>query len=351
MNAKFPEPLISLIVPVYNCDRYILNCLESILDQSFKNYEVIIIDDGSTDGSGSIAGKFCMQDARFRLLSKDNEGVSPARNSGLQHARGRYVTFVDADDWLDSNYLIKFVELIDGTNSLIMQNHSLYSDGVSIKSLKLKSRNYTREEFNTYFKELNLIRNGHGWSKLFAKDLLDAHEIRFDTEISYAEDCLFMLQYLQHVEQVKFSDYPGYYYRQGNQNSLSNVYMSPANELKAFNIFKMRIAELDDIYTFNKSTEQYFGFWLAKFFLRSIQAPYRMKNSPESASRINAQVAAHAIYDADLMSNLNFSSTNLHTIVALYLFRFKRFYLYDVYMRLFMKTRQFKLSVIKVLIA
>ena len=98
---------ISVIIPVYNAEKYISDCLESVVRQTYKNLEILLVDDGSKDGSAGICQEWCKKDARIRLLQKENGGVSSARNLGLQEASGEYVTVVDADDWIGERMLEK----------------------------------------------------------------------------------------------------------------------------------------------------------------------------------------------------------------------------------------------------
>ena len=104
---------ISVIIPVYNAEKYISDCLESVVRQTYKNLEILLVDDGSKDGSAGICQEWCKKDARIRLLQKENGGVSSARNLGLQEASGEYVTFVDEDDWIGERMLEKLRAFIE----------------------------------------------------------------------------------------------------------------------------------------------------------------------------------------------------------------------------------------------
>ena len=101
------KPQISVIVPVYKVERYLRRCVQSILNQTHSNLEVILVDDGSPDGSGALCDEFAKQDSRVQVIHKDNGGLSDARNAGLSIARGEYVTFVDSDDWIDSCFFLR----------------------------------------------------------------------------------------------------------------------------------------------------------------------------------------------------------------------------------------------------
>jgi glycosyltransferase involved in cell wall biosynthesis len=339
---KDNKPLISLIVPVYNAERCISKCLKSILGQSYENYEVVIINDGSFDHSQTICESFSNLDPRIRLINKQNGGVSSARNLGLKAVTGDYICFVDADDWLEPDYLSQFVNAIDYTSSLIIQDHFTDINEGSIKNFNLPSCSYLRKDFNLFFRKLELLRNGYSWSKLYSRKLIDARGIYFNSDVSFAEDCLFLLEYLKYVDQVKFIGYAGYHYTHENPTSLSKTHNSSKSELTAYCSLKQCVNELKLVYHFDAEAEVYTNTLLAKFFLRSIQSAYRGTVAISIKERIVAQRNAYSVYDPNLLSILNLSNISLYTWISVWLFRCKMFYGYDFYMNLFMLVRSVK---------
>ena len=111
------EELISVIVPIYNVEQYLEKCIESIISQTYKNLQIILIDDGSNDKSGKICNKYAEKDKRVVVIHKENAGVSEARNTGLDNAKGEWITFVDADDWIEEEYCQRLYNLVIETNS------------------------------------------------------------------------------------------------------------------------------------------------------------------------------------------------------------------------------------------
>ncbi|MDE7478361.1 MAG: glycosyltransferase family 2 protein, partial [Lachnospiraceae bacterium] len=107
------DPLISVIVPVYNVEKYVMRCIESILAQTYTNLEILLVDDGSTDASGKICDELAKKDVRIRIIHKENGGPSDARNVGIQEARGEYYLFVDSDDWISENLLESMLPLTE----------------------------------------------------------------------------------------------------------------------------------------------------------------------------------------------------------------------------------------------
>lgn len=129
------NPKISVIVPVYNVEKYLHRCIDSILAQTFTDFELLLIDDGSTDGSGAICDEYATKDNRVRVFHKENGGVSSARNLGLDNMRGGYLTFVDSDDWVDSTYLGELIEYSDAdlvVSDFIVEGESQWNEKLPV---------------------------------------------------------------------------------------------------------------------------------------------------------------------------------------------------------------------------
>ena len=252
MNNK--DSLISIIIPVYNVEKHIEQCLNSIKKQSYQNFEVIIVNDGSLDNTESICKKIVQSDVRFKYFSKENGGVSSARNFGLDNANGHYITFIDGDDWVEENHL----ELL--INSLIENN----SD-VAISSYKQFNnidiffyRAYTKQErfllnFNKMHKNeilldfpkllsTNVCFN-NAVSKLFKRNLVK--DIRFDDKLKYAEDLDFYFRLYLNTESISFVNEATYVYRLHEDSTTSGFTQEYAEqELSIFKKMHEKIYEL-----------------------------------------------------------------------------------------------------------
>ena len=144
---NIPSPIISIIVPIYNRGKWLPNCLDSISSQTFKDWECILVNDGSTDNSLEIAQEYAANDARFIVFSQENQGVSAARNLGLDHAKGKWVTFVDSDDEIAPDYLEILHKLGEENNAdLVFGSTHYYSDSQLVGQLILKNSVYTSSE-------------------------------------------------------------------------------------------------------------------------------------------------------------------------------------------------------------
>ena len=202
--------MISVIVPVYNTVKYLDKCIQSILSQTYTDFELLLIDDGSTDSSGAICDRYAVQDSRVRVFHKENGGVSSARNIGLDNARGEWVAFVDSDDLFTNNALNIFKEHIDA--ELIITSHSVNVDGKFSECIISDKKKYILEKDKDDFICRNLNTNiiKTIWAKFFKKDIIS--DLRFDKNISCGEDFLFMLSYLLRLKQIFLVDYSSYIY-------------------------------------------------------------------------------------------------------------------------------------------
>lgn len=212
--------MISIIIPVYNAEAYIEECLTSILKQSFSNYEVLCINDGSTDNSASICQQFVDVDERFKLINKENGGVCSARNIGLDKAKGEWVCFVDADDKIDYDYLNTLLTLYK-PNTLPVCSFSSDEDnwGKGGKIKEYESVNYIKHIFNEDIQHPNL------WAMLFERQIIENNNLRFFIGCIKNEDTEFFVKYIVHCEKIIVSDYKGYFYRI-NPNSVMNSGLS-----------------------------------------------------------------------------------------------------------------------------
>lgn len=210
-------PIISIIVPVYNSEKYLCHCIDSILNQTFSDFELLLIDDGSTDGSGIICDEYAKKDSRIRVFHKNNGGVSSARNMGLDKAVGVWITFVDADDWIKPYYLECMI--IQTDSDLVMSSFEII-DNTEIWENNIENCIYHKENIKEFISQyIETATLCSPWCKLFKKELIGA--LRFNTNISFQEDTIFVLNYLCHTSLVKSVEYYGYQYRRGINESLS----------------------------------------------------------------------------------------------------------------------------------
>lgn len=191
-------PQISIIVPVYNVDKYLARCLDSILAQSFTDFEAILVDDGSKDQSGAICDDYAKRDARFRVLHVENAGVCHARNLGIKESSGEWIYFSDADDELMPNGLEEMFSSVSNGVELVSASY-IRNDNGTVVPERIPSSDivYTKEEFIAElfkFRSRNCER--YCWNKLFKKAVIVDNQLSFDESMVYREDVYFLFCYL-----------------------------------------------------------------------------------------------------------------------------------------------------------
>lgn len=199
--------MISVIIPVYNAEHAIGKCVDSIIKQSYTSWELLLIDDGSTDASINICKCAAMDDTRIKVIHKKNGGVSSARNCGLDAAKGEYVCFIDADDYVEIDYLQAFVRNNDA--DLILSGYTS-SEGAGYIPNNVR---YEGSELSLHMPSIITSKCIYApWIKLFRRDIIEKYGIRFDRKLRLGEDTTFVYQYLSHCDSVRFIHNEYYFY-------------------------------------------------------------------------------------------------------------------------------------------
>ncbi len=266
------QPLVSIILPVYNAQSHLARCVGSICAQTYQNIEIIILNDGSKDQSLPVCEEFRQKDPRILLVDKANSGVSDTRNLGLKLASGKYVEFVDSDDYLDPDFTERLVAaaeeneadfviapykmVIPAGASKPEQVLDKIQDELGVMSVARppEVREYGFLPAGVYDKDTFALRLMDKpasyfysvlWNKLYRRDILTGNDIQFVSEMRWAEDLVFNLRYIQYAERFVAIDKPGYYYVQ-NPQSICHTQINAAtivqNKLQVFRYYK-------DLYT------------------------------------------------------------------------------------------------------
>lgn len=295
-GGNMNNELISIIVPIYNKEDYLPQCLDSIINQSYTNFEVLLINDGSTDESGKICVEYAERDIRFRYFEKENGGVSSARNLGLERSEGAYITFIDSDDWVEFNYLEVLYNALRENNAdvAISSYKSYYLDGkfyLRVYSsqeeefLRIGKRN--RDVFLEEFPKLGKLNHDFHCiaSKLFKRELLESQ--KFDESINYGEDLYFFFNLYLKMQSIVYVKEATYIYRQHGTNITLNFTESLALQEIQIHEQILKSAESQGIATF---------YYLEKLkylvSLRIEQFPYSdaIKNSETIVSEFENRV-------------------------------------------------------------
>lgn len=238
------KPRISVIVPVYNVKCYLDRCINSILNQSFRDFELILVNDGSTDGSLNICKKYVDKDERVKIISQSNKGMSAARNTGLKNADGYYICFVDSDDFVEKNYLFQLLNKIkeEQADVVVCEFYFVNEDGRKNKIRKFNipanDRNLNGRKYLEYLFKDNSDIYIVPWNKLFKRDLFN--NVKFETN-KYFEDEFLVVPLFWNIKKVSLLRKPLYNYVQRSGSS-TNL---PINLKKILDVcdFKKRRAD------------------------------------------------------------------------------------------------------------
>lgn len=246
-------PKVSVIIPVYKAERFLHRCVDSLLNQTFTDFEIILVDDGSPDGSGKICDEYADKYSFIQAFHTENGGVSAARNLGIVKAKGEWICFVDSDDWVEGDYLNNFFLYHDSDETLVYQN-ILFDYGNSITKPFFQ---YDEIIFDIndadIISKYKILHNGYPFCKLFKKNIIDNYNIKFDATISIHEDHCFLFDYLQYVKQIRLIEKRSYHYVIRHESSLSSSKHSSEEWLCASESLSSKIDIL--IKTWNLTTE------------------------------------------------------------------------------------------------
>ncbi|MGL5920237.1 MAG: glycosyltransferase family 2 protein [Bacteroidales bacterium] len=223
---------VSVIVPVYNAANYLDACIGSILKQDYRNFELILIDDGSKDNSLSIIQNYLSIDSRIQVFHHANHGVSYTRNRGIDLSSGDYILFIDSDDTIEPSYISDFIRPSADHYNLVIQGLNYYVDD-KLSRASFNEKEYSEEEIVHLFIEEKLINHGGPYVKLYSRIIISQNNLKFRENIQFGEDLVFFLQYLKCVKKVSCISAVGYNYiiRTGS-DSLTQCLNSYKSELQ-----------------------------------------------------------------------------------------------------------------------
>lgn len=209
--------MISIIIPVYNVEQYLPRCLDSVLNQDYRDWECILVDDGSHDQSPQICDDYQKRHARFRVIHQQNQGVSAARNAGLAIASGEYISFVDSDDWLDPAYLSSLLNGLTAGCDLAVGG-IFYGDEENAVASDCLIRMNDCASFLEHEKRF-LFNGVH--RKLYRRSLIAEHALCYDINYDYGEDLMFVYSYLRHCGAIRVVSGAYYHYTTENEVALT----------------------------------------------------------------------------------------------------------------------------------
>lgn len=208
---------VSIVIPVYNAEKYLNDCVDSILRQTFDDLDIILIDDGSSDKSPKICDAYAEKDKRIQVIHKKNAGVSEARNTGIKEAKGNYICFVDSDDFLEADAIETMVKMKEKNNvdMVVCSNKEICNNNVT-------NNNFSPDEIGVFCIDefvVNALKNNNHyllnnpWNKIFDLDTIKKNNLTFNSQFNLGEDFMFNLDYLMKVKKVLVIEEPLYNYR------------------------------------------------------------------------------------------------------------------------------------------
>ena len=254
--------LLSIVIPIYNAQNYLEECLRSVSACKEQNVEVLLIEDGSTDKSKDICTRFVKEDNRFRLITKENEGVSVARNRGIEEAQGEYLMFLDADDYMETSaWDIILKDIAQYEKDFIAYSYfTLYEDGKTVEEQYQLEQELSFEREDAWNILLTTARFNTCWGKLFRRSTIIQNHILFPPGVKTGEDALFVLAYFKHCKSFLVHNKSILYYRQNELSAMNQT--DVVSKLKDFErIYSYRRNYAEDLASKNivtKMNNQFF---------------------------------------------------------------------------------------------
>ena len=284
------EKKVSIIIPVYNTAEYLPKCLQSVFSQTYKNLEIICVNDGSPDNSSDLLAEFAATDERLIVINKQNEGVSLARNAGLERASGDYFMFLDSDDWLDTDAVEKMLSLAEkeGADAVMCCYAKEFSDHTDVSHIfgqsftyreKETLRNVHRSLVGPLGDELAVPQNADimvtPCMQLFKSDSCKQHRFFDIRELGTFEDGLYQMDVYRNVECFSYIDEPLYHYRKDNEGSITTVYKADLYDKwqHLFDIIEGKIANWNEGEEYRSALKNRIAFSMLGIGLNETKAP------------------------------------------------------------------------------
>ena len=278
-------PTVSVIVPVYNVEKYLERCVKSILSQSFSDFELFLVDDGSTDNSGVICDKLAKTDNRIYVQHHPNQGVSAARNHALDVAIGKWVTFIDSDDFVMPEYFMTMINTAENNSDLVMTGMiKRWYNSTEDDIREWDSITIDKENIDQLYERNILQRQKGPVVKLFKNEIIKNNQLRFNEKISRGEDALFVYDYLLYCNTISVASGANYVYCLREGSLMSQKLASFDSEMYAFNCIKPILLQLIGRGSIHHPYPKEF---LVYWFERVINSIYCDENQYDKKTRID----------------------------------------------------------------
>lgn len=278
-------PVFTIIVPVYNAAEYLPRCIDSVTAQTYKHFELLLINDGSTDSSGSICDAYAEKDNRVRVFHKENGGVSSARNLGIKEAIGTYITFVDSDDWIEIDFLEHFIKITYNEEpDLIVSGVIKYFDKYSNKNSKFYTEKANSLTVIPNLEEKNLLSGP--FAKCFKTKVIRDSNVLFDERFHFGEDAILNLNFVKKINSIAVTDFAGYnYYQVPGDSLVKRKYSYEKTKEYIFELTQLRHLLLRK-FNLSQSYNEYIDKQKTLYMISAIQSNYRKEFKKEKYERI-----------------------------------------------------------------
>lgn len=272
--------MVSIIIPIYQCENVISNTIEDVLKQTYQNFELLLVDDGSSDESIKICKEYEKKDPRIKVILNNHQGVSATRNTGLEHARGEFVSFVDSDDRIETDYLEQLCNHIENNDLVISTFDRWFYDEEKVikivKNVQINANIHVKDDLKTFFSALyTSTLLGVVYCKLFRLDVINKYNIRFRTDIYIGEDFLFNFAYLKKCSNIRCIPYMGYHYVCKKGSSLTHK-----ADLKKYEygkiLFQESVKFADEMELSDDDAKGIYNLYLRTIF-KNIEIMYQME--------------------------------------------------------------------------
>jgi glycosyltransferase EpsJ len=335
------DPKISIIVPVYEAEKSICKCIDSILNQTFNDFEVLLINDGSTDQSGDICDEYTKAHSNIHAFHQENGGPSAARNKGIDEAKGKYIVFIDSDDYVEKKFLESFfIKEKNPTNTLVQQGYVNENKYGEKEYRGWPSKIFHQSQFSELFlntkfiKRLQLI-----CGKLYELKIIKEQHIKFHSDIKFGEDLIFLLDYLHYIDSFILIN-KSYYHYKYNGKSLSRSYQEYEQGIKRFELVKKRLDSLSEKFNLSQELQDYNDSYIGTYLIRSLKGLYTEPNKKSFKERL--QIIKMFENDFGYFIRNKFDPEGKFNNIFLMLFKRRLFYLLDIFMYFGLKYIKWK---------
>lgn len=340
------KPSISVIVPIYNVEKYLPTCIESIQNQTLKNLEIILVDDGTPDRSGIIADEYSKIDERIKVIHKLNGGLSSARNEGILMARGKYISFVDSDDWIEPNMLESMYNAANKNKSDIVVSGVIVEYSLEKRKViyNFKESIYinSSNEIGTIYWQLEKLKlSNYAWNKIYKNSFVKDNGLKFIDDAMPAEDLFFNLTAFAKSESIAVLNEAFYHYLNRDKISILSSYQNNLTKVEA-----ERIIAYKAFFKHFKLEGEEFAVFINRLIVVSgagiVMNLYR-KNAPHNRKERILIISDNIFNNINLKRNiLNYSPQNVYEQVFVFLYRFTNPILMEFgYSFLFFMRRKF----------